>query len=377
MTAVSVRPAAAAAFLPCADSSALLFSKVSLTSPGVLTVGSFQGPGITGSNIKLVADPAAAAAMPGYTWPATTASTPAAPAGSGNGQGLKAGLSTGASIGIGIGLAVLAALVIAAVLVLFVRRHKGRRALYIDGVKQPAASSLAITHGVSGAGSAGPEGPALRVRVPGKDSASASDLGAVIDQFCSGSADPAAAALAHGSSSAVSTAGTRALPGANSLSEPLPCLALSGSTGGSCPMSGSAVAPSSVVGSTLTPVDASPRRLSESDEREFAIKQGLQQWNDAVSMHTIRLMQQRLQASSLRSMQRPVSTSTTASSTRALNVQCSRQSEGSMATGAGGAAGGPGGSRGDSSHGSGGNSNEEVRLFQVIGTGSFGGKLGG
>jgi hypothetical protein len=286
---------------------------------------------------------------------------------------------------------VLAALVIAAVLVLFVRRHKRHRALYIDGVKQLAASSLAVTHGVSSAGSAGPDGPALGVRVPvipGKDSglprgASASDLGAMRDQFDAGSADPAAAALGavaaqRHSQDSSSAAGARALPGANSLSEPLSYLALSGSTGGSCVMSGSAAATSSVVGSTLTPVDASSRRLSESDEREFAIKQGLQQWNDAVSMQTIRLMQQRLQASSLRSLQRPVSASTTASSTRALNIQGSRQSEGRMATGAGAGAaggGGAGGSRGDSSHGSGGNSNEEVRLFQVIGTGSFGGKL--
>lgn len=371
-----------------ADSSALIFSKVSLSAPGVLTVGSFQGPGITGSNLRLLPDPAAVAAMPGgHLWPATASGAIAGLVAESSGQQHSAGLPAGARAAIGAGAGVLGALVAAAVMLLLLRRHR-RKARLDKGLKQWAGVRNARSTG--GAGAAAPVLPAhAPAAAPAKALAalrrSSSDSAAILQdqqQAVLSNAEPgqpvvvaaAGGVASHSQGSGSSSRGVDrgGAPVADSLSEPLPCVAMSGSMAGvSCSRSVGET-PASVVASTLSPVEGSPRLLSGTDELELAIAQGLQQWNNAVSMHTMLLMQQRLQASSMRCLQRPMGSASTtcSSSTRALSLQAGRQSAVSdTTTAAGGAAPGsrPGSSNDQRSP------SEELRLFEVIGTGSFGG----
>jgi len=376
-------------YLCCTDSGDLLFANVTLSQDGtVLRVGSFQGPGISGTNIRLVADPDAAAAMPDYQWPASAAAalSGSPSTGSSTQQG-NSGLPVAAQAAIGACLGVLGVLAVLAAGLLIRGRRKRQHArqhnLSPDGphFKQLTAAPLAA----GGRSASGGDGPGMQPRslpikglAAGEYDADGNDLRAGGDQGAPGSGVASAAdRRQHGILSVDgSTCSNRGeavpLPAPNSISEPLPCAYNTpGSTIDSRRLSDETPVTPSALGSAVTPATVSPRLLSEAEQLEATIAQGLQQWNDAVSLQTIRLMQQRLQASSLRSYPRTISASTTASSTQCVNTQPgSRQAAGrsdtSMTTVAAAAAGNPASSASNT------NSSQDLQLFEVIGTGSFG-----
>jgi serine/threonine protein kinase len=119
-----------------------------------------------------------------------------------------------------------------------------------------------------------------------------------------------------------------------------------------------------VVASTLTLPCISPK-LSEAQELELSIAKGLQSWNDAVSLQTMKLMQHRLQASSMRSLQQRQGTPSTVTS-------ISTQGAIASATAAAAAMSAGTGSKSGSANSSNTEQNDELQLYEVIGTGSFG-----
>lgn len=379
--------------LSCTDSGDLLFANVTLSQDGtVLRVGSFQGPGISGTNIRLVADPDAAAAMPDYQWPASAAAALSGAPGIGSSpQQGNPGLPVAAQAAIGACLGLLGVLAVLAAGLLIRHRRKRQHArqhgLSPDGpdFKQHTAVPLAA----GGRGASGGDGPCMQPRplpikglAAGEYDPDGNDLRVEGDQGAQSLGATSAADRRHhgvlplGGSSCSNRGEAVPLPAPDSISEPLPyAYNTPGSTVDSRRLSDEApVATPSVPGSEVTPVTVSPRQLSEAEQLEVTIAQGLQQWNDAVSLQTIRLMQQRLQASSLRSYPRTITASTTASSTQCVNTQPgSRQAAGrsdtSMTTVAAAAAGNPASRASNASNT---NSSQDLQLFEVIGTGSFG-----
>lgn len=356
-----------------ADSGDLIFASVSVLDGNVLTVGSFQGPGITGNNIRLLPDPQAAAAMPSYSWPAAAVAA-AAVSGSVNtdvsSQTGGNGLSSSGKAAIGACVGVLGALAVAAGAVLFARRRKKRR--QDPRFKQLAAAPLAAAGGALGRdGSAGALLQTKPLYVAGKESPGlasgsyGSEMSPGFDQDVEvvgpASAGCAAAAAAAGRPPRRSKVSFESMDSSKRRSSdsnrirgraggPLQTGLGSGFTAGS-----SSFGTGSVLSSTTDVV--SPRQLSESEQLELTIAQGLQQWNDAVSVQTIRLMQQRLQASSMRSLQRPMLIGTTCSSTQASTAS---------AAAAGCRAGNRSGGASSSTN------SQDLHLYDVIGTGSFG-----
>lgn len=341
----------------------------------MLTVASFQGPGISGTNVRLLPDHHAAAAMPGYHWPVAAA---AAISGSDAAAGDSAqhsggGLSGGVKAAIGACIGVLGALLVAlgAVLLLWRRkmhRQEQQQNLHDPQFKQFVGTPLAAA-GANGDAQGGPPSLTQSLGQAGKASPSAapgswrSDVSPGLGQDVL-PGDAAAGAgvdgMLHGvrrasCRSSNSSRGEGCLPAAQSISEPLPvCDAASGTQHEGHSVTGS------VVGSL--PSSSTPKQLSESEQLELTIAQGLQQWNNAVSMQTIRLMQQRLQASSMRSLQRPMSASTTGSSIQASTVSA-------------GGCGAAGKDRDNSRSGSVSSNNahnQDLQLYHVIGVGSFG-----
>jgi len=316
----------------------------------VLRVVSFKGPGIEGSNLDLLPDADEAAAIPGYIWPASAAAPPQ------DASSLRTGLPVAAQAALGAVLGALG-LMAAGVAVLLVWRHHRRR--------QQSQRRAAVAPGKSAA-VAPPKSAALAAAQDAADSAAAPDQGRHATKV---QASPAATA-ADGEPSkqrdplaaVISNSSQHALP-ASSLSEPLPAFQVS-SLDATQASTASSLPPSADISSKPC---AAPTPSSDTTKvAEQSIAQGLRHWHDAVSLQTMRLMQQRQEAN--RSYHRQLTPSTSASSSTLQLPYTAGQEEDTGHVGSVAAAAAAGGSSVVSSS----RSSEELQLFKVIGTGSFG-----
>lgn len=400
----------------------------------MLRVATFQGPGITGSNVELLIDPIAAA-QPGYHWPeAAVAAAAAAAAGAGdtaatssdsNSGGGTSGLSRGgvAALGVVLGAVVVLAIVLVAALLLRrrLRRRRQQQQLPSKGLQQHAAAAAAA--GRASMDELLPPSHHSSKRSGAVSAAQGScvadaDDSAVRDQEYRHQHDPQHHDPMHAAGSwqrqhqqqhqqqssqrrhshkdtTATGVGSASDPPIvlpePSLSEPLPNIAARSpdcTTQGPLPCRRpSQYSYAEGAGSTGGRVGSDGRPLSTPLSEAELIEEGLRQWNNAVSLQTMRLMQARLQAASQRSSQQQRSLSqaaatgstpstSTTSSTQQFPVQGGRQggltqSVGTIAA-AGGGVGGAGGAGGGSGAAPPEPPAQELELYEVIGQGSFG-----
>lgn len=333
-----------------AGSFELLFAGVTTMEGEVFRVVSFKGPGIEGSNLDLLPDADEAAAIPGYIWPASVAATPAPPQGA---SSLQQGLPVAAQAALGAVLGALG-LLAAGAAVLLVWRHCRRR--------QQSQRQAAIAPGKPAA-VAPLKCVALAAANDGTDNAAAPDQGrhaatvqaafavAAANGDLSKQQGPFDASISNSSQPLGDP-----LP-ASSLSEPLPAIQVS-SLDATQTSSTSSQPPSGDVSGKPCAAQSSGAEVAQS------IAQGLRHWHDAVSLQTMRLMQQRQEASCSYHRQLTPSTSDS-SSTLHLPYSVGQDADTGHASSVAAAAGG-------SSYVSSSRSSEELQLFEVIGTGSFG-----
>lgn len=245
----------------------------------MIRVGSFQGPGVTGSNLWLLKDPTPAASIPGYSWPASLAAAAVQSNGSYvRQQQRQQGLSTAAQAAIGVCLAVVGVLAVALGALLLVR-HRRRQvgSGLLPKSQQPSAeSSLTGRLSIDACGS---RRSADGKSGAGRSSASLQDLasGGDVSRGRPGSSGKVGMAISAATAAKLA--------------------ARSSAARGSVASSDSTAASASdcLTSSKAGAGDGDHQSGSAGSSVEQSIAQGLQRWSAAISATTMQLMKRRLE----------------------------------------------------------------------------------